>query len=107
MKANPSKFQAIIFIRQSDVNIPEFNIGNEVVKSVPSVKLLGVTIDDKLSFDDHVSKLCVKAARQTNALRRIVKYISQESRLNIYNAFISSNFQYCNIVWHFCSNRST
>ena len=71
------------------------------------VKLLGVLIDDNLSFNEHVSKLCVKAARQTNALRRIVKYIPNECRLNIYQAFISSNFNYCDTVWHFCSNRST
>ena len=50
---------------------------------------------------------CVKAARQTNALRRIVKYTLHECRLNIYQAFISSNSDYCDIVWHFCSNRST
>ena len=27
--------------------------------------------------------------------------------LDIYQAFISSNFNYCDIVWHFCSNHST
>ena len=26
--------------------------------------------------------------------------------MSIYNAFIASNFNYCNTVWHFCSNRS-
>ena len=26
--------------------------------------------------------------------------------MSIYNAFLTSNFSYCNIVWHFCSNRS-
>ena len=46
------------------------------------MRLLGVLIDDNLSFNEHVSKLCVKAARQTNALRRIVKYIPNECRLN-------------------------
>ena len=71
------------------------------------MKLLGVLIDDNLSFNEHVSKLCVKAARQTNALRRIVKHIQKECRLNIYQSLITSNFNYCDIVWHFCSNRST
>ena len=26
--------------------------------------------------------------------------------MSIYNAFIASNFNYCNTVWHFCSDRS-
>ena len=103
MEANPSKFQAILFkCRKNDLNI-----GDELIKHVSHVKLLGVLIDDNLSFNEHVSKLCVKATRQTNALCRIVKCIPNECCLNIYQAFISSNFNYCDIVWHFCNNHST
>ena len=83
------------------------NIGDELIKPLSHGKLLGVLIDKNLSFIEHVSKLCVKAARQTDALRRIVKCIPNECRLNIYQAFISSNFKYCDIARHFCSNRST
>ena len=83
------------------------NIGDELIKPVSLVKQLGVLIDDNLSFNEHVSKLCVKAARQTNAKRRIVTYIPNKYRLNIYQAFIFPNFIYCDIVWHFCSNRNT
>ena len=107
MKANPSKFQAISFKCRKNEEVFDFNIGDELIRPVSLVKLLGVLIDDNLSFNEHVSKLCVKAARQTNELRRIVKYIPNECRLNIYQAFISSNFNYCDIVWYFCSNRST
>ena len=107
MKANPSKFQAILFKCRKDEEVFDLNIGDELMKPVSLVKLLGVFIDDNLSFNEHVSTLCVKAARQTNALRRIVQYIPNECRLNVYQAFISSNFNYCDIVWHFCSNRST
>ena len=70
--------------------------------------IIFINISYNLSFNEHVSKSWAKAAaRQTNALRRIVKYIPNERRLNIYQAFISTNFNYCDIVWHFCSNRST
>ena len=101
MKANPSKFQAILFKCRKDEELFDLNIDDELIKPVSLVKLLGVLIDDQLIFNEHVSKLCIKAACQTNALRRIVKYIPNECRLNIYQAFISSNFNYCDIVWHF------
>ena len=107
MKANPSKFQAIVFKCRKNEEVLDLNIGDELIKPVSLVKLLGVLIDYNLSFNEHVSKLCVKAARQTNALRRIVKYIPNECRLKIYQAFISLNFNYCDVVWPFCSNRST
>ena len=32
---------------------------------------------------------------------------SQETKILIYKSFIYSNFNYCPLVWHFCSNTST
>ena len=83
MKANPSKFQAISFKCRKNEEVFYLNIGDELIKPVSLVELLGVLIDDNLRFNEHVSKVCVKAARQTNALRRIVKYIPNDCRLNI------------------------
>ena len=49
----------------------------------------------------------MREGRRADVSRRIVIYIPNECRLNVYQAFISSNFNYCDIVWHLCSNRST
>ena len=35
-----------------------------------------------------------------------VEYVPLDCRINIYNAFIASNFNSCKTGWHFCSNRS-
>ena len=40
-----------------------------------AVTLLGIKIDDKLNFDEHVSNFCVKASRQLNAICRL-QYVS-------------------------------
>ena len=37
------------------------------------VKLLGVEIDNQLSFNQHISKLCSKTAMQLNAICRLEK----------------------------------
>ena len=42
--------------------------------SEATVIVLGVTIDDNLSFNEHISVCCTKAARQLNALARIVMW---------------------------------
>ena len=63
MKANPSKFQTIIFKHHSNEAICELNISNDTIKSIPCVKLLGVTLDDKICFDDHIWRLYTRAAR--------------------------------------------
>ena len=91
---------------RSNEAIYELNISNDRIKPISCVKSLGVTQDDKLCFDDHILRLCTRAAHQTNALCRIVKYVPLGCRIDIYNAFIASNFNYCKTIWHFCSNRS-
>ena len=102
MQANPSKFQAIVFGLKSKDEIC-FNINDYKVKATKCVKQLGVYIDENLSFDEHISHLCLKAARQLNSLQRIAKYLSQNTKKIVFNSFILSNFNYCPSVWHICS----
>ena len=70
--------------------------------SEAEVKVLGVTIDNKLCFSQHISACCKKAARQLNALACVSKHLNINSRRAIYNSFLMSNFNYCPLVWHFC-----
>ena len=80
MKANPSKFQ---FMMLSNECIQEqyIDIADGItLRSEPCVKVLGVTIDDRLQFNEHVSACCSKAAKQLNAISRISRHISLKSK---------------------------
>ena len=79
--------------------------GNQVT-SEKSVKLLGINIDDKLSFDEHVSSLCKKASNQLNAISRLHKYLGFKEKEVLINSFVYANFNYCPLIWHFCSAKS-
>ena len=71
MIANPEKFHAIFLSKdKKDNSNLEIRIGNKIINSEPTVKLLGVTIDHKLNFDLHVRKICKTASTQLNALFR-------------------------------------
>ena len=65
MKANPGKFQYMI-VSPHDVTDKklELLVNGVVLKPESSVKVLGITIDSRLKFSQHVSNLCTKAARQ-------------------------------------------
>ena len=54
------------------------NIGNYCITSKKSVKLLGVTIDQNLTFNDHINDMCRRANQKISALLRIRRYITTE-----------------------------
>ena len=60
-----------------------------------------------LNFEAHIANICKKAARQINVLLSLSNVLNQETKILIYKSFIYSNFNYCPLVWHFCSNAST
>ena len=40
-------------------------------------------------------------------LQRIITFLSEETRLLVFESFVRSNFNYCPIIWHFCSKVNT
>ena len=106
IQTNISKFQSIILRPKGSISDVTFCLSESILRPVSCVKLLGVKIDDRLSFDDHISSICLRVSHQINGLRCITKHMTIENRISIYNAFRSVNFTYCNRVWHCCNNTS-
>ena len=106
MIANPSKFQAIVFSKTRNFIETEFKIKDKVIKSEESVRLLGITIDYKLKFNTHISDVCIRAGGQLNALYRLKRYLTKDSKKLSINSFIMSNFNYCPLIWHFTDYNS-
>ena len=109
MIANPEKFKAIILQKPKSAEVPDVKIqirGQEVAPT-QEVELLGIKIDNELEFDKYISKICKKAANQLNALYRLGKYLNLQQREVLVKSFILANFNYCPMVWHFCSCKNT
>jgi len=101
MVANSAKFQ-VIFPGSPKCNISIIVNGN-IIDSSEIVKLLGVLIDDKLCFYPHLLDLTSNANNKIKALLRIRTILSQEKRDILYFTFIMSIFNYCPLIWMFCS----
>ena len=102
--ANPAKFQ-VIFPGSPNLEI-ELNLNGYLLNSSSNVKLLGINIDDKLMFLPHVKELTKRANNKIKALLRINNYISKSRRNILFNTFIMSFFNYCPLVWTFCSKQA-
>ena len=75
------------------------------VTNSSEAKLLGVQIDSKLSFDNHVFTLCHKASDKLYALARMSPYMDQRKLRALMRAFITSQFHYCPLTWMFHSRQ--
>ena len=64
--------------------------------------MLGLIVDNKLSFEKHSAKLCQTASYKLHALRRIRKCLTLEKARVMRNALVDSQFNYVPLIWMFC-----
>ncbi len=96
MQANPVKFQFMHTSKNEDV---EFECRNIKIESEESVKLLGINIDNRLKFTQHVSNIIRKCGFQLNTLQRQSKLLNTKAKLMIFYSFIQANLNYCPLIW--------
>ena len=81
------------------------NINQTKVKESEKVVLLGLTMDNQLTFKDHVDTLHSTANYKLHALRRIRKYLTLEKAKLLYNAFMNNQFNDVPVIWMFCRKK--
>ena len=96
LKANPDKFHLILSEKNYSISI---NVAGFEIENQHSAKLLGINIDNKLTFDKHVSNLCFKASQKLHALARIRNFMSIKQSKILMKTFILSHFGYCPLIW--------
>ena len=101
MMVNPNKFQAILLN-----NIKSTHVGNEKIESLSAVKLLGIEVDNKLNFNNHINTICRSAANQLNALIRLRRFLGIAERKALIQSFVLSYFNYCPLLWMLPSVKS-
>ena len=95
MKGNTDKCHLIV---STDEPI-EIRVGESLIKRSTREKLLGLKIDDKLSFDTHIKGLCKKANNKLRALARATPYMPLKKKKLLMNSFFNAQFNYCPLIW--------
>jgi hypothetical protein len=125
MAVNTSKTKYIIFRTHGKPINPEqcrivFNcneigqpINNELIQPIERVhsegneksfKLLGVHLDEYLSFNAHITHLCAKISKSLYCLNRIKNFVTPNALKTLYSAMIHSNIVYCINVYGSANN---
>lgn len=78
------------------VNIDAITVGSSRVTPCTSVRNLGAWFDSQLTMNTHVNKVCSVAYFHLYNIKRIRKYLSQDTTEKLVHAFFSSRIDYCN-----------
>ena len=74
----------------NEINI---KLEDQVISKVDHAKSLGLIIDNRLSWSNHVNELCKKVMSAIGALRRIRPLIPQSTAVLVYNTLIQPHNQ--------------
>ena len=79
----------------SHTHVPDFFIGDTKIELANSLKILGVTIDNKLTSCEHISNMLKKVYAKIGVLRRLKRLMPHNVSLSLYKAYLLPHLEYC------------
>ena len=95
------------FALPESINLPPVMIDGISISRVFSTKFLGVVIDHKLSWLDHISSISKVISRNSGVISKLRHFLPASSLALLYNTLILPYLKYCNIVWARASNSAS
>ena len=76
-----------------------YHLDNNMLSRKESIKYLGVTIDNKLTFRQHTELKCNSANKILNLLRRNLYFAPKSVKSKAYTSCVRPILEYANICW--------
>ncbi len=75
-----------------------FQLGSSTITSSKTARILGVVIDDKLNFSDHIAKTARSGRFALYNIRKIRPFLSEHATQLLVQALVLSRLDYCNAL---------
>ena len=99
MQFHPDKCQLLRISKKKSPSEFTYSIHNTDISITSNAKYLGVTINNKLSWNRHISIICGKANSTLNFLHRNFKSCSPKVKDKLYCTYVRPALEYCSSVW--------
>ena len=98
---NPQKSHCLIIPPKKNHCISNISIyvNDSVIKVTDAVKYLGITIDNKLNFEEHINALATKISRSLGVLCKLRHILPKSALRNLYHSMIHLHLLYGVTVW--------
>ena len=100
LKLNEETTDFILFAAHTNHNITaSLGIGKIVINPSESIKILGVTLDNRLTMQKHITNTCQSSYMHIRKINSIRQYLSEQATLTLINSTVLIRLDYCNSVY--------
>ena len=108
LSLNVGKTKYIVFgpaISRQNLPLQDIYIGNEQIERIchsnrdTSFKFLGLEIDEMLSWNQHIDKICIKLSRANYIINKVKNIIPKSCLLTLYQTLIQCHINYGIVAW--------
>ena len=107
LKINADKTNVMLITsRKHDSNELNVSLNGTSLRQVDTVRYLGLNIDSRLTWTDHVKQLCKNLSYKVFSLRRLSNTLSTPLLNTLYKSTIQPCIDYACSVWGNCSSKT-
>ena len=100
LKLNGEKTDFVIFTAHTNHDTtPSLCIGESVINPGESIKILGVTLDNRFTMQKHITNTCQSSYMHIRKINSIRQYLSEQATLTLINSTVLIRLDYCNSVY--------
>ena len=99
MDFHPQKCSTLCTSKKSTKLTPAYTLHGHTIENVASTKYLGVTIQENLNWNDHITTTCKKANKTLGFLRRNLKIGNKKVKETAYKTLVRPILEYASPVW--------
>ena len=99
MKFNALKCYKMTVTNKKIPIIRNYKINNTIMQNEDKIKYLGVIIDKKLTFKQHIEETCKKAQTVLNMIRRNLYFAPKKVKMKACLSTVIPILEYASICW--------
>ena len=100
LSINVGKTFAMLFTnRLHDFQELPIMFNEEQIELRKAGKFLGITLDDALKFNEHISTICRKVSKTIGIFYKLRSFVNIQTLISLYYSLIYPYIIYCNIIW--------
>ena len=80
--------------------VPKYTLNNAHLDVVTEYKYLGVVLNNRLTWDNHVQYVVIKANKMLGYIISVARDLCQNVKLSLYKALVLPILEYGQPVWH-------